>query len=244
MTRSASSIGDPPDVSRARARAVVAGGIGNFVEWYDFALYGYFATTIATLFFPGSDPSAALLKTFAIFGVGFFVRRLGGSLRPHRRPCRSPKRTFHVGAADEPVDGSHRIAAHSPCRRCGRAGAAAVLPFSARVLRRRECRLERLRHRVRPAGRRGRYASALPVSVVLGTAAGALVALLVTSQASAASLDSWAWRIPFFTALALGLAGLYLRLRIEDSPVFRAVQMPAWSSKCRWPVPSEQREPR
>jgi hypothetical protein len=41
MTRSASSIGDPPDVSRARGKAVVAGGIGNFVEWYDFALYGY-----------------------------------------------------------------------------------------------------------------------------------------------------------------------------------------------------------
>lgn len=226
MTRSASSIGDPPDVSQARGKAVVAGGIGNFVEWYDFALYGYFATTIATLFFPGSDPSAALLKTFAIFGVGFFVRPFGGILFGHIGDHVGRRSALAMSvllmslstAAIGLLPTHHAVGVAAPvlllcCRLLqGFSAGGEYAGSNAFVIE------------YAPAGRRGRYASALPVSVVLGTAAGALVALLVTSQASAASLDSWAWRVPFFTALPLGLAGLYLRLRIEDSPVFRAVQ--------------------
>lgn len=59
-------------------RVICAAAIGNFVEWFDFAVYGFLATTIAQQFFPSGDPSAALLKTFAVFAVAFAFRPLGG----------------------------------------------------------------------------------------------------------------------------------------------------------------------
>ena len=59
-------------------RVVWAASIGNFVEWFDFALYGFLATTIAQLFFPSGDSTTALLKTFAVFAVAFAFRPLGG----------------------------------------------------------------------------------------------------------------------------------------------------------------------
>jgi MFS transporter, MHS family, proline/betaine transporter len=67
-----------PEVGAAtRKKAVAAAVIGNFVEWYDFAVYGYFATVIATLFFPSENRFVSLLSTFAVFGVAFLVRPLG-----------------------------------------------------------------------------------------------------------------------------------------------------------------------
>lgn len=59
-------------------KVIAAAAIGNFVEWFDFAVYGFLATTIAQQFFPSGDASAALLKTFAVFAVAFAFRPLGG----------------------------------------------------------------------------------------------------------------------------------------------------------------------
>src|SRR6266849_1412176 len=65
----------------ARSReAVIAGVIGNTLEWYDFAVYGYFVSTISRLFFPSSDPLASTLATYAVFGVGFVMRPVGSIL--------------------------------------------------------------------------------------------------------------------------------------------------------------------
>ena len=61
----------------ARKKAVVAAIIGNFVEWYDFIVYGYFATVIGAQFFPSNDPLTSIASTFAVFGVSFVVRPFG-----------------------------------------------------------------------------------------------------------------------------------------------------------------------
>src|SRR4051812_10181450 len=66
-----------------RRKVLLAGAIGNFVEWYDSGLYALFATTIATVFFPESSPTAALLSTFAIFGVAYLARPLGAIVFGH-----------------------------------------------------------------------------------------------------------------------------------------------------------------
>src|SRR3954469_5042532 len=72
------------DASRpTRRRVLVAAGIGNFIEWYDFVVYGFVATVLAPLFFPSADPAASLLATFAVFGVGFGMRPLGGLVFGH-----------------------------------------------------------------------------------------------------------------------------------------------------------------
>ncbi len=65
-----------PGIER-RHKAVVAGVIGNVLEWFDFAVYGYFVPTISQLFFPSEDPLASTLLTFAVFGVGFVMRPIG-----------------------------------------------------------------------------------------------------------------------------------------------------------------------
>ena len=67
----------------ARRRALVAGCAGNFVEWYDFALFGAFATVLAATFFPGDDRLARLLGAFAVFGVAFLARPVGALLFAH-----------------------------------------------------------------------------------------------------------------------------------------------------------------
>ncbi len=59
-------------------RAVIGASIGNCVEWFDFAVYGYLAPTLGAVFFPSDDPTASLLASFAVFGVAFSVRPLGG----------------------------------------------------------------------------------------------------------------------------------------------------------------------
>jgi MFS family permease len=66
--------------SAENRKAVVAGTIGNVLEWYDFGVYGYFATTMSQLFFPGDDKTISLLKAFAVFGVGFVMRPVGSIL--------------------------------------------------------------------------------------------------------------------------------------------------------------------
>jgi MHS family proline/betaine transporter-like MFS transporter len=60
-----------------RRKAIVAGVVGNILEWYDFGVYGYFVATISVLFFPTNDPLSSLLLTFGVFGVGFVMRPLG-----------------------------------------------------------------------------------------------------------------------------------------------------------------------
>jgi hypothetical protein len=72
---------DHATTSDARRRALVAGCVGNLVEWYDFALYGASATVLAARFFPGADPVSRLPAAFAIFGVAFLARPAGALLR-------------------------------------------------------------------------------------------------------------------------------------------------------------------
>src|SRR3954468_22314416 len=75
------------DGSRSR-RAILAGIVGNVMEWYDFAVYGYFAAIIGRHFFPAENPVSSLLAAFGVFAAGFLMRPVG-SIRPHRRPCRT-----------------------------------------------------------------------------------------------------------------------------------------------------------
>lgn len=67
-------------------KAVTAGAIGNFVEWYDYSVYGFFATVIASQFFPSEDRVASLLATFAVFAVAFFMRPVGAVFTSSQPP--------------------------------------------------------------------------------------------------------------------------------------------------------------
>src|SRR4051794_11945806 len=101
--------------SRIGARAVgyrkvlVATSTGTLIEVYDILIYGYFATVLSQQFFPPGDPTAALLATFAIFAVGFFLRPLWrGHLRPHGGPFWAAHRPCLLAAAHDAGDGGVR----------------------------------------------------------------------------------------------------------------------------------------
>lgn len=86
---------------RAPLRAVLAGAVGNIIEWYDFSVYGYLAVVISAVFFPTG--STQLLLTFATFGVGFFMRPIFPPNSRHHRPCHS---TIHSTLYAAQVDGT------------------------------------------------------------------------------------------------------------------------------------------
>jgi MFS transporter, MHS family, proline/betaine transporter len=210
----------------ARRKALVAGAIGNFVEWYDFSLYGFFATTIASQFFPASHPTSALLSTFAIFGVSFLLRPLGAILFGHfgdrvgrRSALLASVLLMSVGTvAVGLLPGYAQIGTAAPallllCRLVQGFSAGGEFAGSAILV---------IEHT--PPGHRGRCASFIGISVTLGTAFGALVSVFVTSTTTPEQLASWAWRLPFVAAAPLALVGLYLRLRVDESPVFTALQ--------------------
>jgi MHS family proline/betaine transporter-like MFS transporter len=70
-------------------KTVIAGAIGNVVEWYDFAVFGFLAPFIAVQFFPSDDPVAGLMKTFGVFAAGYLMRPIGGVIFSTRQDTRS-----------------------------------------------------------------------------------------------------------------------------------------------------------
>lgn len=206
-------------------KVIVAAGIGNFVEWFDFAVYGFLATTIALQFFPSSDTSAALLKTFAVFAVAFAFRPLGGIFFGMLGDKIGRKRTLAITillmAAATTLIGLlptyAAIGVTAPILltiiRCAQgfsaggeyAGACAYLMEHA------------------PKDQRAWYGSFIPVSTFSAFAAAAVVAYALEASLSNEAMGSWGWRLPFLIAAPLGLVGLYLRWRLDETPAFQAV---------------------
>ena len=221
-----------------RRRVVTASFIGNFVEWFDYAVYGYLAGIISTVFFPESDRQTALLATFGVFAISFFVRPIGGFIWGHigdrigRKQALSLSillmsvATFCIAL----IPGYATIGVMAPIllllvrvvqgfSAAGEyAGASAFLVEYA------------------PAHRRGLYAAVVPASTAAGLLLGSLLAALLTSVMSAEQLNEWGWRLPFLLAAPMGLIGRYIRTKLEDTPAFRelaetdyAVKAPAFA---------------
>ncbi|WP_433766376.1 MFS transporter [Pseudomonas putida] len=206
-------------------KVIVAAGIGNFVEWFDFAVYGFLATTIAQQFFPSTDASAALLKTFAVFAVAFAFRPLGGIFFGMLGDKIGRKRTLAatillMAAATTligllPTYAAIGVAAPILLSliRCAQgfsaggeyAGACAYLMEHA------------------PHDKRAWYGSFIPVSTFAAFASAAVLAFALEASLSAEAMASWGWRLPFLVAAPLGLVGLYLRWKLDETPAFQAV---------------------
>lgn len=199
-------------------RVIAAGAIGNVLEWYDFAIYGYFAASIGRAFFPKEDPVAQVLSAFGIFAVGYLMRPIGGALVGHigDRLGRRAALTFSI------------VAMAIPTFLVGVLPGYAVLGVAAPIVLTLLRMIQGLsvggeyttsvvfmvEHA--PSGRRGLIGAMACCGavggLVLGSATGALLGTILSGD----EMARWGWRIPFLMGLVVGLAGLVLRRHIRD----------------------------
>ena len=206
-------------------RAVSAAVVGNVLEWYDFAVYGYLATIIAKNFFPPGDEVAALLATFAAFGVGFVVRPLGGIVIGRIGDTRGRKVALILTILLMAV-GTVLIGLIPTYSTIG--VLAPILLVLARLMQGFSAGGEwggstAFIVEWAPANKRGFYGSFQQCSVVGGLLLGSGVAALLTSILAPAVMDSWGWRIPFLLGGLLGPVGIYMRRNIDETPAYRRV---------------------
>lgn len=209
-------------------RALVAGSVGNFIEWYEFGVYGYLATIIAGNFFTleGQTGLTGLLLTYASFALAFFCRPIGAIIfgRIGDRIGRKPTliavvllmtlATAIIGLL--PTYAQIGVAAPLLLTFMRMLqGLFAGGEFGGAVSLMTECA---------PKGKRGFYGAWQSFTVALGLLAGVGLVALLVHYLSEEAMKDWGWRIPFLLALPMGLVALYLRLTLDETPSFVAHQ--------------------
>lgn len=209
-----------------RRKTALAVGIGNLMEWFDFAVYGFFATTIGKLFFPNSNAAVSLLSSLAVFAIAFFMRPLGGfvigSIGDRKGRRWALTMTVAMMGLSTTLLGVlptyHQVGVLAPIllvvMRCLQGfSAGGEWTGSSAFL---------LEHA--PEGRRGLLSSIISSTAALATVAGSLFALALDAGLSDSAVESWGWRVPFLAAAPIALIGLYIRQRIDETPVFRELR--------------------
>ena len=208
-------------------RVIVAATIGNVLEWFDFLVYGFFAVTIAEVFFPASDPTVSLLITFGTFGLAYVVRPLGAIFigTYTDRAGRKAGLTLSIGLM---LIGTTLMVITPGYATIGIA--APIIITIARVLQGFSVGGEfgsAVAFLVEHGGeRRGfsaswQWATTGIVSVIVS-----LFGLALTTLLSHEQLIDWGWRVPYLFGLLVGPAGLYIRSRIAETPDFLAAEKP------------------
>ena len=212
-----------------RTRTVIAAGaIGNVLEWYDFAIYGYFASAIGRTFFPREDPVAQLLSAFGIFAIGFLMRPVGGALVGHigDKLGRRAALTFSVAAMAIPT---FLVGVLPGYQVLGMA--APIVLTLLRMLQGLSVGGEYTTSIVfmvehAPPGRRGMIGAMGCCGAVGGILLGSATGALLTDALPTEDMEAWGWRIPFLLGLVVGLAGFFLRRGLDEGAVPRASRSP------------------
>lgn len=210
-------------IERSKLQQTVGGtAVGNFMEWYDFGIYGFMATTLAAVFFP-SGSGLALVATFAAFAVSFLVRPIGGFFFGPLADRIGRKRVLTI-TITMMAAGTVAIGLLPGYQTLG--VWAFVLLFAARIVQGFSTGGEYVDAMVfmtehSPDRRRGFWVSWLPVGTLTGYIVGAGLVTALTTFLSQDALLAWGWRIPFLSAAVIGLVGLYIRLKLEESPAYQ-----------------------
>lgn len=204
----------------------MAAVVGNALEWYDFAIYAFFASTIGRLFFPSANESVSLLETFATFGVGFVMRPLGAVVLGSYADRAGRKKALMLTMVLMGV-GTTVIGAVPTFDAIG--WRAPLLIVVARLVQGFSAGGElgsatafMLEHA--PANRRGWIASFQQASQAATLLAGSLVGAAVTGALAPRQLEQWGWRLPFLLGLVIVPFGLYIRRHVEETPAFAELE--------------------
>ncbi|KAA9162636.1 MHS family MFS transporter [Amycolatopsis acidicola] len=208
-----------------RKKILGAAMFGHAVESYDFVIYGSSATIIARHFFPAGNQTMAILSTLAVYGIAFVVRPLGAAVfggigdRLGRRTALSTVVLIMAVStvAIALLPGYAQVGALAPvllicCRLAQGISMGAEYTSAASYV------MEQA-----PAGKRGLWISTVGSATFIGSAL-ATFALLVLKLASPAAYAEWTWRLAFLFGGLMALVGLYMRLRLEETSTFRALE--------------------
>jgi len=212
------------DSALARPRlsgVIIAATIGNVLEWFDFLVYGFFAVTIAEVFFPANNPTVSLLATFGTFGLAYVVRPLGAVIvgAYTDRAGRKAGLTLSIGLM---LIGTTLMLVTPGYATIGIA--APIIITIARLLQGFSVGGEfgsAVAFLVEHGGKRRGFSASWQwattgiVSIIVS-----LFGLFLTTQLSHQQLVDWGWRIPYVFGLLVGPAGLYIRSRMTETPEF------------------------
>jgi MFS transporter, MHS family, proline/betaine transporter len=198
---------------------IVAGIIGNVLEWYDFAVYGFFAAAIGQEFFPHQDKVAQLLSAFGVFALGYLMRPLGGAITGHigDRFGRRAALTFSVVAMAIPTFLIGLLPGY------GTLGLLAPIGLTLlRMVQGLSVGGEYTSSMVflveqAPDGRRGLMCALAACGAIAGILLGSSVGAAFAANMSAAALQAWGWRIPFLLGLVVGVGGYVLRRQMLET---------------------------
>lgn len=210
------------DIGMAK-KSVFATGIGNAMEWFDFALYSYLAVIISKNFFsPVQNDELKLIFTFATFAIAFLLRPVGGIVfgKIGDKLGRKVVLTFTIimMAISTLIIGLlptyDQIGVWAP-----------ILLLLARILQGFSVGGEYAGAMVyiaesSPDNKRIRLGSGLEIGTLTGYIVASILVTVLFWTLSDAQMNSWGWRIPFFLSAPIGLIGLYLRTHLEETPIF------------------------
>ena len=205
-------------------RHVLAGTVGNILEWYDFAIYGFLAPVIGPLFFPEDDTMASLIKTYGVFAAGYLMRPVGGIIFGHVGDRVSRKKALQLSIAMMaiPTVLVGMLPVHEQI-----GATAALLLIVLRLLQGISVGGELIGSmsylvETAPPNRRGWQGSWSVCGGVAGILLGSLVATLLVNSLGAEVMSSWGWRLPFLSGVVVFAVGIWLRRTLVESPDFAA----------------------
>lgn len=217
----------------ARKKSLIATGIGNVLEWYDWTIYAIASVYIANALFNKADPASALLSTLAVFAVGFVSRPLGG---------------FIFGPLADKI-GRRNVLMTTMLLMAGASIVIALIPsyesigYWASLILLLARLIQGFAHggeqtasyayiaEIAPPKKRGLWASSIYFSVGVGSLIATLFLALLTSVLPSDAMQEWGWRIPFLLGGALAFFALYLRRNMMESEHVEKLQQddsPEW----------------
>ena len=215
---------------------IVAASVGNIIEWYDFYIFGSLAAVLAAKFFEKSNPVAALLSTIALFTAGFLIRPLGAFVFGWLGDKVGRKYTFLITLTGMGL-GTGAIGLIPTYQAIG--VSAAFILFVLRIIQG-LClggeyggAITYVAEHVSDA-RRGYYTGWLQTSPTIGIIVSLAVVASVRGYFGTDEFQAWAWRVPFLVSFLLVAIAIYIRLQLQETPIFEEIKAKGQMTKNPW----------
>jgi MFS family permease len=225
-----------PPLPRDLRRVVIAAAVGNVIEWYDFYIFGSLAALLATKFFAQGESGAALIKTVGTFTAGFLIRPFGAFVFGRVGDLVGRKYTFLITLSGMGL--STALIGFVPSY--AQIGAAAGIVLLILRLIQGLCLGGEYGGAITyvaehaPDEKRGYYTGWLQTSPTLGIVVSLAVIVLTRQLLGTASFNAWGWRIPFILSLFMVAIAIYIRLRLQETPIFQDIKSRGQVSTSPW----------